>query len=182
MTALATSTDVETAIGRTLTAEETARAGSLLLLASAAVEDATGYRFTPGSYTVSRTARSGRVVLPGPVDSVDEVRSIDRCDGSAEVLTVVTDYTTRGRTVYGLTGLVEVDFTTVDAVPAEVVALVAGVVAGTLSAPPVGATQETTGPYSVSYISSSGRVFLSASDKAVLRRYVQPKPALDVLR
>jgi hypothetical protein len=184
MTALATSEDVEAAIGRTLTADEITRADeNLIPLASAYVQDWTGFRFAPGEYTVGRLARHGRVVLPASVATVDEVREIDQCDGSVTTLTLTTDYTVRGRTVYGLgSAFVEVDFTVTDAVPVEIVALVAGIAAGSLAGPPVGASQESAGPFSISYVNSSGRVFLSVSDKAILRRYKQPKPALSILR
>jgi hypothetical protein len=182
VTALCASSDVEAAIGRTLTADEVARADGLILLASAGVESFTGFRFAPGDYTVGRRPRSGRVVLPASVATVEEVRDVDESDGTATVLVEGSDYTARGRRVYGLGGcMVEVDFTVTAPVPEVVVALVAGVVAGTLSGPPVGASQESTGPFSISYVNSSGRVFLSASDKAVLRPYVQARPALDLL-
>jgi hypothetical protein len=183
MTALAVSGDVAVALGRTLTTEEDARADSLILVASAFVEEWTGYRFAPGEYTVGRKVRRGRVVLPATVATVDEVREVDQCDGSVETLTVTTDYTTRLRTIYGLGSrqFVEVDFTVTAEVPPVVVALVAGMVAATLEAPAANVSSETAGPFQTSYIDSSGRVFLAVSDKATLRPYRQVRPAMDAL-
>lgn len=179
-TALATPSDVEAALGRTLTAEEETRANALLLLASAAVEDATGYRFTPGDYTVSRTVRRCRVVLPAKVESVEEVREVDQWDGSAELVDE-SAWTLRGNTVWTSARFVEVDFTVSAEVPNEIVTLVGAIVANTMAMPAAGVASETTGPYAVSYVSTSGRVFLTVSDKAVLRRYKQPKPAIEAL-
>ena len=75
---------------------------------------------------------------------------------------------------------VEVDFTVTAPIPDEVAGIVAGIVASTMSGPPVGASAEHAGPFSISYVNSSGKVWLSASDKAILGRYKQPKPALDL--
>lgn len=179
MTVLAGTTDVEKSLGRSLTAEETPRATSLLILASAHVEAETGYRFAPGSYTVGRKVRSGKVRIPAKVAAVVAVRSVDQCSG---VSVVVTTYTPRNSVLYGLsTAFVEVDFTVTEPIPVEVVNIVSGIVASTMSGPPVGASAEAAGPFSISYVNSSGKVWLSASDKAILRRYKQAKPALDML-
>ena len=178
-TAIATTADVVAALGRSLTTAEPDRATALLLLATAAVEAETRRRFAPGTYTVGRKVRAGKVSLPATVDTVTEVRSVDQTTGTAQVL---TGYTTRGRTIYGLPAcFVEVDFTVTEAPPAEVVGVVAGIAAATISGPPVGASQESAGPFSVSYADSSGRVWLSASDKAILCRFRQPKSALELL-
>ena len=182
MTALAIVSDVEAGLGRSLATVEIPRANSLLALASAHVEAETGYRFAPGSHTVGRKTRDGKVILPAKVAAVTAVRLVDQSTGAVTVLALTTDYTTRGRTVYGLPwGFVEVDFTVTAAVPDEVVKLVAGIVASTLSGPPVGAASESAGTFAISYVNSSGKVWLSASDKAILARYRQPKPALDLL-
>jgi hypothetical protein len=180
MTALAVDSDVEASLGRTLTTEEAARVDSLLLLASAAVSNETGYRFAPGEYTVERRVRGGKVKLPADVDSVDSVVAVGQCDGSETALTVDVDYTVRGSTVYGLPGCwVAVTFTVVAAVPVEIVALVAAIVANTVE---TGATaaiaSETAGPFTTSYVDSNGRVWISKSDKLILKPYKQPKPAL----
>lgn len=182
MTALATSADVEVAIGRTLTADETARADQLILTASAYVAEVTGARLAPGSYTVGRKGRT-KLRLPGKVATVAAVREIDQSDGAATTLTVTDDYTLHGSTLYGLGArcFVEVDFTITEAAPDEIVALVAGMVAATLEAPSANVASESVGPFSRSFVGSSGRVYLSESDKAVLRRYTRPRAALDLL-
>ena len=204
MTALATTTDVEGSLGRSLDSTETPRATSLLTLASsAAVEEANQYRFAPGSYTVGREVRTFKIKLPGKVAAIVAVRNINQRTGDATTLTAGTNYTSRGSYLYLLTGyggynresafaevdfmrshmfrpFVEVDFTVTAAVPDEIVNLVAGIVASTLSGPPVGASAEHAGPFSLSYVNSSGKVWLSASDKAILGRYRVPKSALDL--
>jgi hypothetical protein len=204
MTALATTTDVEGSLGRSLTTDEIPRASSLLTLASAHVESSpvTGYRFAPGAYTVGREVRSFKIRLPGKVATIAAVRSIDPRTGAATVLVAGTNYNNRGSTLYLIAGyggynwestfavgpararmfrtFIEVDFTVTAPVPDEIVNLVAGIVASTLSGPPVGASAETAGPFHISYVNSSGKVWLSASDKAILGRYKQPKPAIDL--
>lgn len=184
MTALATTTDVANSLGRPLTAgAETNRATTLLTLASKAVLNRTGFRFLPGSYTISRRPFEGKVTIPATVDTIVSVTAVDECTGEGTVLVLTTDYTRRSRVLYGLHRhtLVEVAFTTTAAVPDEVVALTAGIVASTLSGPPVGASSEQAGPYLVSYVNSSGRVFLSDSDKKILAPWTQVKPAADLL-
>lgn len=183
MAVLATTTDVANSLGRSLTAgAETSRATALLLLASAAVEVETGYRFAPGSYTAGRKPRSGKVRLPAKVATVAAVREVDQSTGAATTLTLTTDYTTRNGVLYGLSAcFVEADFTVTAAIPTEVVGIVAGIVASTMSGPPVGAASEAAGPFSISYVNSSGKVWLAASDKAILRKYKQARPALDLL-
>lgn len=182
MTALAIVSDVEAGLGRSLTTDEIPRATALLALASAHVEAETGYRFAPGAYTVGRRTRDGKVILPGTVATIAAVRSLDQDTGAVATLALTTDYTTHGRTLYGLrVAFVEVDFTVTEPVPEVISQLVAGIVASTLSGPPVGAASEGAGPFSISYVNSSGKVWLSASDKAILGRYKQLKPALDLL-
>lgn len=179
MTVLASEFDVGLALGRSLTAAETDRVSDLLLLASAAVEDHTGYRFAPGSYTVGRKTVGGRVRLPAVVDTVTTVTEVDQSTGET---TVLTDYTRRGSTLYGLGACwVEVVFTVTTAVPLVVVSLVAGIVANTLAGPPVGAESAQSGPFQMSFVKSSGRVYLSASDKLILRKYRQGRSALVLL-
>jgi hypothetical protein len=182
MAALAVAADVATSLGRSLTAEETTRATPLLLLASAAVESETGYRFAPGTYVVERRVRRGQVRLPAKVATVTGVGAVDLCDGT-ETAVSADDYTLRGSTLYGLSDCwVEVTFTVTAAVPPVIVALVAGIVASSIvSAPNANVDSVTAGPFTTSYVDSSGRVFLSRSDKAILKPYKQPKPALLLL-
>lgn len=179
MTALATSEDVAAALGRTLTVDEYDRVDGLLETASAAVEAAAGnYRFTPGSYTITRLAHP-KIRIPATVDAVSAVNDID-CYGTE---TELTDWTLRGSTLYGVVASgreVEIAFTVTADVPVEVAQVTAGIVAATLGSPPVGASSQQAGPFSVSYADSSGRVWLSASDRAILAKYRTPRHAIEL--
>lgn len=182
MTALATSADVAAALGRALTTEESARVANLLTLASAAVSNEAEYRFAPGNYTVERTVRGPRLRLPAKVATVASVTAVDPCDGT-ETDVSDEDYNLRGSTLYGLVDCrVEVAFTVTEAVPPAIVAMVAGIVASSITSTPLAnVATETAGPFTTSYVDSSGRVFLSKSDKLILKPYKQPKPALRLL-
>lgn len=168
---LATTADVAKALGRSLTAAETDRATQLLEVASSeAVQAAGGYAFAPGSYTRTLLARDCKTSVRAKVATVGTVRAVDSVTGAE---TVLTGWTSRGSRLYqlGCDGEVEVDFTVTDAIPVEVVAVVAGIVAATIGSPPVGAESESAGPFSISYVDSSGRVWLSASDRRTLGKY-----------
>lgn len=186
MAVLATQTDVEAALGRSLIdAKEIARANALLLLASAEVEMQTDYRFAPGSFTVTRiTNGDNQITLPAKVANVTAIRDIDQNDGKATTLTLSVDYTIRGKVIYLMQSraVIEIDFTVTATIPPLIAGVVAGIVAATLAGPPVGASGESAGPYSVSYVNSQGKVWLSASDKLILGRYKQPKSALAILQ
>lgn len=183
MTALATSPDVEAALGRTLTTEEADRVDSLILLASAAVSNEAGYRFAPDTYTIERRVRNGKVKIPATVASVTSVKAIDQCDGSETLLVLGTDYTRRGSTLYGLSDCwVEVVFVVTADVPDVIVALVASIVANTVVTGATAAVSTVTaGPFTTSYVDSNGRVWLSKSDKLILAPYKQPKPAIGLI-
>lgn len=184
MTALATTTDVANALGRPLTAgAETSRATALLTLASKAVLTRTGFRFLPGSYTISRRPFEGKVTIPGTVATLVSVTAVNERTGEGTVLVLTTDYTRRSRVLYGLHRhrMVEVAFTTTAAVPDEVIAVTAGIVAATLAGPPVGASSEQAGPFLVSYVNSSGRVYLSDSDKKILAPWTQLRTSVSML-
>lgn len=189
-TALATISDVAASLGRSvasLSVEETARATSLILSASAEVEIETGYKFapniSPAYYTIGRKPRSGRVKIPATVAVITAVREIDRVDGKVTVLTLTTDYTVYDGTIYGLGSrcFVEIDFTVTAAIPDEIVKLVAGIVTRTLAGPPTGVESETAGPFSKSYVNNNGDVYLSKMDKLILRPYKQTKSALSMI-
>lgn len=171
--ALAVNTDVEAALGRSLTAEESARAVGLLDKATAEVERWTGFRFTAGDYTITRTVRRGQVRIPAATPTVAEVRAVD-CVGNA---TVLTDWTLRRRTLYvRAAGDVEVDFTTPGISPDEVVNIVATMVARSVTqAPDQSAlvSQAGLGSAQVSYTSSTsgGSTWLTKADKALLSAY-----------
>lgn len=183
MTALADDSDVVAALGRALSTEEAARADSLILLASAAVENETGYRFAPDTYTVERRVRNGKVKIPAAVASVTTVKAIDQHDGAETLLVLGTDYTRRGSTLYGLSACwVEVVFVVTAAVPDVIVALVASIVANTIVTGATAAVSSVTaGPFSTSYVDSNGRVYLSKSDKLILAPYRQPRPAIGLV-
>lgn len=178
--ALATTTDVAHALGRSLTTAETDRANLLLETASEAVTEAAGgYRFAPASYTVTRKPQACQVWLPAKVATVSAVREVDQATGAE---TTLTGWTLRGSKLYGVSACeVEVDFTVSAAIPASIAALVAGVVAATLGGPAVGTQSESTGPFSVSYVDASGRVWLTASDRKILGKYRRPQAAIKAI-
>lgn len=182
MTAFATSDDVEAALGRTLTDGELERVDGLLELASGQVFAETGYYFAPGTYTIGRPARVSKLKIPANVNAVTSVKEIDQCDGTETLLTAGTDYVRRGSVLYGLRAAwAEILFVVTAAVPTEIVALVAGMVATTLDTPGANVASDTAGPFTRSFISTSGRVYLSVSDKAALRKYKQTKPAINLV-
>jgi hypothetical protein len=168
---LALDTDVAAALGRPLTDAESAKIDSVLVLVSAAILSATGFRFEAGDYIISRLPRRGTVKVPAITPTVTAVAEIDSWDGTE---TTVTDYTVRGSTLYGLPyGRVAVAFTVDADVPAEIVALAASLAAGQFSGPPVGVSSEMTGPFQVSYVDNTGKVWFSATDKLILKKYKQ---------
>lgn len=183
MTALATTADVAASLGRSLTAEEEGRAAKLLVLASKAVLNRTRFRFLPGTYTITRRPVDGQIKIPATIAALTSVTSVNQRTGVGTLLTADADYTRRGRVLFGLDSYVklEIVFTVSAAVPEEIVALVAGIVASTIAGPPVGASSEQAGPFVVSYVNSSGRVYLADSDKQILQPWVQPKLAADLL-
>lgn len=178
--ALATPADVEIALGRTLAATEVGRVEQLLQTASAAAADtAGGFRFAPGDYTVRRRVHRGRVLLPATVESVTSVSSVDSETGAT---TTLTGWALAGNAVYGIDACdAEIAFTVTADVPDKIVALVAGAVAATVSSPAGGAQSMDAGPFSVSFVDGSGRVWLSKTDKATLCRFRPPKPAIGML-
>jgi|GEM_PF-3004935 len=176
---LATTTDVSNSLGHSLTSDQNLRATSLLILASAFVTTHTGFRFASGTYTIGRCLfERGKVKIPAGTPTGIAVRQIDPYTGTATTLTLATDYTVRGRMIYGVSGDLEIDFTTNAAVPPVIVNLVAGMVAATMGGPATGVQSETAGAFAVSYVASSGKVFLSASDKAILGPWIQSKSAI----
>lgn len=185
MSMYATIADVEFMLGRTLTIYEHPHVNSLITLASALVDSETNqYAFEVGSHTVGRVVRNCRVMLSGKVASVDEVRVINKSDGSATVLVLDDDYTVRGREVFFCSGsnyFAEVDFTVDAPIPDDIVSLVAGVVSSTLSDPMLAAANAMAGAYPVSKVTSSGKVWLSGAEKAILKKYKQPRASLDIV-
>lgn len=184
MTALATTDDVAIALERSLTSSEEDAAAGLIELASGAVESATGRLFAPGTYTVTRRVGQGmppRVRLPATVASVSSVSVVDPCEGTLTALDV-DSYTLRKSMLYGLRRYqgreIEVTFVVSADIPTDIVALVAGVAAGRLALPAAGVTSELIGPNQVTFGNNSGRIYFSASDQAVIRRYRLPGSAI----
>lgn len=202
MAVYATRADVEMILGRVLTASEYPHVNSLLNLASALIDAETNqYAFAPGSYTIGRTVRNRRVVLPGKIASIDAVRRINKLYGTVTNLVAGSNYNSHGREIFFISLLstdsqfhgseadylynkfifVEVDFTVSVPIPDEVVSLAAGIVSSVISDPMLAAANAIAGSYPVAKVSSSGKVWLSASDKKILRKYKQLPPALDLI-
>lgn len=177
---LATQADVAKALTRPLDPSESDRVDFLLATASDAVNAETGgFRFEPGDYTIRRKVNGGRVKIPARVDSVTSVSAVDPNTGAP---TPITGWTLYGSTLYGVkTCTAEISFTVTEALPKSVVSIVAGAVAATLSGPIEGASSETVGPWTRSYVDGSGRVWFSKSDKAILAKYRQPKRSVTLL-
>jgi hypothetical protein len=167
--ALAELIDVETMLGRSLSTEDADKAEMLLnLISSAIANEAGGFRFEPGDYTVTRKVHNKIVRLPARVAEVTEVRSFDRRTGLVEVL---TGWVLRRNALYAVDACeVEVDFTVTDEIPADIVTIAALMAVGSLSTQQ-GVTQSVAGMYSQSYVDSAGRVWFSAVDKATIARY-----------
>ena len=182
MAALATTTDVANALGRSLQAgAETNRATALLVLASADVLTHTGWRLAPGTYTITRDVYSPELKIPATTPTITAARRIDPGTLVATTLTLGTDYYVRGNRIRFVSGgEVEIDFTVAAAVPDAVVKVVAGIVANTLAGPAVGTTQEQAGPFLVSYVNSSGKVWLAPADRRILRPWTVVKAALRI--
>ena len=194
--ALATTTDVANCLGRSLSSpEETNRANTLLLIVSSAYENEADFKFAPGTYTIGRKVHNGRCKIPATNPTVTAVRSIDTVDGS---ISPVTNFTQHRSMLYQLEGVrpnhpvrysyypmfIEVDFTVpadgTAPIPPIIVNLVANCVARTLSGPPAGVSQESVGPYHMSYVNPSGDVYISKNDRLILSRYKQAKPAINM--
>lgn len=194
MTALATAEDLKARLGRDLTDEETARVAALLADASALVRSYTGQDFTETSGdAVTLRGQGGAIRLPQrPVTSVSSVIAIGG-DGLPEVPLidwiwdgVDTIRIGEGSFVInlpavwwdddGYPGTYRVTYSHgYTQVPADVVAVVCGMVLRTLTAPTMagGVTGETIGSYSYR-LDAPGTglaAALSQEDRKVLARY-----------
>lgn len=179
MTALATNDDVAAALGRPLESAEESRSSALLTLASADVTTHCGWRFAPGTYTITREVNAPHLKVPATTPTITAIRRVDPDDLTVTTLTLGTDYYVRGNRIrFVRRGEVEIDFTVAASVPSEVAAVVAGIVANTLAGPAVGTSQQQAGPFIVSYVNSSGKVWLAPADKRILRPWTVAKPAL----
>lgn len=172
--ALATIADVENRLGRVLTATEEAKATAWLEDASALFVNRSEQKFEVGESTVRLFPKDGVVrLLQRPVISIISVTDIN----GAEV-----DYTWDGRqTLFDLwTSLpvvVEYEHGSAD-IPADVVAVVAGMVARTLSIAPdaaAGITKTSTGPFSQEFAAWAvgSQVMLSPAEQAIADSYRQ---------
>jgi hypothetical protein len=170
--ALATIQDVQARLGRSLTSGETAQATAWLEDASAMFVQRAVQKFEIGESTVRLFPRDGVVrLVQRPVIEITSVTDID----GAEI-----DFTYDGfQSIYELGSYSPVIVTYEHGsanIPADVVAVVAGMVVRTLLIPDdaaAGIQQQTVGPFSQSYASwAVGRqVLMSPSDIEVANYY-----------
>jgi hypothetical protein len=170
--ALATIADVEARIGRSLTAGETAQANAWLADASAMFVQRAVQKFEVSESTVRLFPRDGVVrLVQRPVIEIVNVTDIDGA---------TIDYTYDGfQSIYelGTYSPVIVNYDHGSAtIPADVVAVVAGMVVRTLLIPDdaaAGIQQQSVGPFSQSYANwAVGRqVLMSPSDIEVADYY-----------
>jgi len=170
--ALATITDVEARLGRTLTVAETSKANAYLQDASALFIQRAVQKFEQGESTVRLFPRDGVVrLVQRPVIEVTEVTDIDG---------IAIDFTFDGhQSIYDLGAYTPVTVTYEhgsNTIPDDVVAVVAGMVARTLSINPdaaSGVQQQTVGPFSQSYAAWAvgGQVMMSPAEAKVADAY-----------
>lgn len=187
MTALATLQDVETRLGRSLSASEQTRATALLEDASALVVGITGQKFLPSNSVNLLRLNGTKLWLPQrPATAVNSVETVDgdavpyHYDGFQTLTFEPSD-------IYDIAMLVvDYDHGTVT-VPNDVVGVVAGMVARTISIPAeaaAGVTSQAVGPYSVQYAAWAvgGQVMASPADREVLKRYnIKMVGAIDLI-
>jgi hypothetical protein len=176
MANLITVSDVEVRLGRSLTFAEAAKVEALIEDASALVVNYTGQNFTAGTSTNMLQVRKGSVKLSQhPVTAVNTVTNIDGDDvpfswNGHHTVAVPSDL------------LANYDYAIVNydhgyaSTPDDVVSVVAGLVVRTFSIAPDaanGITQQTTGPFSVSYAAWAvgGQLVLSPTDQNILSKY-----------
>jgi len=195
MSPLASPSDLADRLGRALTAQEQARAAALLEDASALVRSYTGRSFehVADDVKVLRVS-SGRIVLPDtPVTDVSRVVAVSGRDDVPDI--VLADWEWDGIDSIrlgdgsciinvpelwwdddGYPGTYRVTYSHgYQQVPADVVAVVCGMVLRTLTAPTMagGVTSETIGSYSYRLETPGAglMVTLSQDDRRVLDRY-----------
>lgn len=170
--ALATIADVEARLGRSLTVSEISKANAYLEDASALFIQRAVQKFEVGESTVRLFPKDGIVrLVQRPVIEVVEVKDIDGHP---------IDFTFDGhQSLYDLGAYTPVTVTYEHGsatIPADVVAVVAGMVARTLSIAPdaaAGVTQQSVGPFSQSYASWAvgAQVMLSPAEAKVADYY-----------
>jgi hypothetical protein len=170
--ALATIADVEQRLGRALTAAELPKATAWLEDASALFVQRATQQFEVGESRVRLFPRDGVVrLIQRPVIEVSSVKDLDG---------VEIDFTFDGhQSIYDLGSyspvIVEYEHGSED-VPADVIAVIAGMVVRTLQIAPdavSGVTQQAVGPFSQSYASWAvgGQVMLSPAEEKVANAY-----------
>lgn len=170
--ALATIADVEARLGRPLTVSELPKAQAWLEDASALFVQRATQQFEVGESRVRLFPRDGVVrLVQRPVIEVVSVKDIDG---------VEIDFTYDGhQSIYDLGSyspvIVEYEHGSAE-IPADVVAIVAGMVVRTLQIAPdalSGVTQQAVGPFSQSYASWAvgGQVMLSPAEEKVANAY-----------
>ena len=170
--ALATIADVEARLGRSLTVAETSKANAYLADASALFIQRAVQKFEVGESNVRLFPKDGIVrLVQRPVIEVVSVRDVDGNE---------IDYTFDGhQSLYDLGDFrgVTVNYEHGSAnIPADVVGVVAGMVARTLSISPdaaAGVQQQAVGPFSQSYANWAvgAQVMLSPADAKVADYY-----------
>jgi hypothetical protein len=170
--ALATITDVEARLGRDLTVAETSKATAYLADASALFVQRAVQKFEQGESSVRLFPRDGVVrLMQRPVIDVTEVKDLDGNE---------IDFTFDGhQSIYDLGSYTPVTVTYEHGstiIPADVVAVVAGMVARTLSINPdaaSGVSQQSVGPFSQSYAAWAvgGQVMMSPVEARVADSY-----------
>ena len=170
--ALATISDVEARLGRTLTVSETSKANAYLTDASAMFVQRAVQKFEVSESTVRLFPKDGVVrLVQRPVIEIITVKDIDGNE---------IDYTFDGhQSLYDLGDLrgVTVNYEHGSAnIPDDVVAVVAGMVARTLSISPdaaAGVQQQAVGPFSQSYATWAvgAQVMLSPAEVKVADYY-----------
>lgn len=197
---LATADDLQARLGRDLTPDEEARATALLADASARVRAYAGQDFAPSAETtIVLRAAGGRIRLPQrPVTAVTTVKAVAGLPGLSDLPMLDWSWDGINEVILGTNALIinlpegwwdeddyaypgtyRVTYTAgYDEVPADVVAVVCGMVLRTLTAPTMmgGVTGETIGSYSYRLDGGAGvglAVALSADDRRALDRYRQ---------
>ena len=170
--ALATIADVEARLGRSLTASEQSKAAAYLEDASALFVQRAVQKFEVGESTVRLFPKDGVVRLVQR--PIIEIVSVTDIDGNE------IDFTFDGhQSIYDLGAYtpVTVNYEHGSAdIPQDVVAVVAGMVARTLSISPdaaAGVQQQSVGPFSQSYASWAvgGQVMMSPAEAKVADAY-----------
>lgn len=172
---LATELDVESALGRGLTSEESERVGAILDKASELFREVSGQKFTPSRSEVRVKVNGGRAFLrQKPVTAIHSVTD----ERGRDVF-----YTRFGRWLkvpMGSHDFVTVDYSHGGEVPDLVRLTVADVARQVLSIDPAAATgvsqfSETTGPFTDQFTYASwalgGATRLSPEDQAIASRF-----------